>query len=60
MPSKTHMGCAFLKVSDRALCRFESRWATVEIREDSPAVMLAGMGGSNLGIWCAPHTVKIG
>jgi phosphoribosylformylglycinamidine synthase len=33
--------------------RFESRWATVEVREGSPAIMLAGMGGSNLGIWCA-------
>ena len=23
------------------------------IREDTPAVMLAGMGGSTLGVWCA-------
>jgi len=30
--------------------RFESRFATVEIRE-SPAVMLRGMQGSTLGIW---------
>lgn len=33
--------------------RFESRWTTVEVQEGSPAIMLAGMGGSNLGIWCA-------
>jgi phosphoribosylformylglycinamidine synthase len=30
--------------------RFESRFATVEIRE-SPAIMLQGMAGSTLGIW---------
>ncbi len=30
--------------------RFESRFATVEIRE-SPAIMLRGMQGSTLGIW---------
>ena len=23
------------------------------IREDSPAVMLKGMGGSRIGVWCA-------
>lgn len=34
-------------------CRFESRWATVEVLDGSPAIMLDGMGGSNLGIWCA-------
>jgi len=33
--------------------RFESRWATVEVLDGSPAIMLDGMGGSNLGIWCA-------
>ncbi|KAA6424168.1 MAG: putative phosphoribosylformylglycinamidine chloroplastic mitochondrial-like [Trebouxia sp. A1-2] len=33
--------------------RFESRWATVQIQEDSPAIMLKGMGGSSMGIWCA-------
>ncbi|MCG6949589.1 MAG: phosphoribosylformylglycinamidine synthase [Acidobacteria bacterium] len=32
--------------------RFESRFATVTIRP-SPAVMLRGMEGSTLGIWCA-------
>jgi phosphoribosylformylglycinamidine synthase len=32
--------------------RFESRFATVQIL-DSPAVMLRGMAGSNLGIWVA-------
>lgn len=33
--------------------RFESRWATVKIEEGSPAVMLKGMGGSQIGVWCA-------
>lgn len=33
--------------------RFESRWVTVEILKDSPAIMLEGMDGANLGIWCA-------
>lgn len=28
----------------------------MEVREGSPAVMLAGMGGSNLGIWCVDST----
>lgn len=32
--------------------RFESRWATVKIQE-SPAIMLNGMAGSQLGIWVA-------
>jgi phosphoribosylformylglycinamidine synthase len=32
--------------------RFESRFATVNVRE-SPALMLAGMEGSTLGIWVA-------
>lgn len=32
--------------------RFECRWSTVRI-EPSPAVMLAGMEGSNVGIWVA-------
>ncbi len=32
--------------------RFESRWATVMIPE-SPAIMLEGMTGSQLGIWVA-------
>lgn len=33
--------------------RFESRWTTVEVLGDSPAIMLDGMAGANLGIWCA-------
>ena len=26
---------------------------TVAIREGSPAIMLKGMGGSRVGVWCA-------
>lgn len=33
--------------------RFESRWSMVKIAEDSPAIMLRGMGGSQIGVWCA-------
>ncbi|PSC73466.1 putative phosphoribosylformylglycinamidine chloroplastic mitochondrial [Micractinium conductrix] len=33
--------------------RFESRWAMVRIEDDSPAIMLRGMGGSQIGVWCA-------
>lgn len=33
--------------------RFESRWVTVEIQEDAPAIMLKGMGGCKVGVWCA-------
>ncbi|KAK9814223.1 hypothetical protein WJX72_002529 [[Myrmecia] bisecta] len=33
--------------------RFESRWTTVQIQKDSPAVMLKGMAGAQMGIWCA-------
>ncbi|CAL5220912.1 g3007 [Coccomyxa viridis] len=32
--------------------RFECRWATVEIRP-SPSVLLKGMDGAKIGIWCA-------
>jgi len=32
--------------------RFESRWSTVSIQK-SPAIMLAGMEGSTLGVWVA-------
>ena len=35
------------------LRRFESRWVTVAIREGSPAIMLKGMGGNRVGVWCA-------
>ena len=35
------------------MCRFECRWATVAIKEGSPAIMLKGMGGSRVGVWCA-------
>ncbi|EFN52340.1 hypothetical protein CHLNCDRAFT_139160 [Chlorella variabilis] len=33
--------------------RFESRWAMVRVEEGSPAVMLRGMAGAQLGVWCA-------
>ena len=33
--------------------RFESRWAQVRVEEGSPAVMLRGMGGTQVGVWCA-------
>jgi len=33
--------------------RFESRWVQVSVAEDTPAVMLRGMGGASLGVWCA-------
>jgi phosphoribosylformylglycinamidine synthase len=33
--------------------RFESRFVTVAVAPDSPAVMLAGMGGARLGVWVA-------
>ena len=33
--------------------RFESRWSTVKIMEDSPALMFKGMAGSTLGVWVA-------
>lgn len=33
--------------------RFESRWTMVRIEEDSPSIMLRGMGGAQIGVWCA-------
>jgi phosphoribosylformylglycinamidine synthase len=33
--------------------RFESRWTQVAIASDTPAVMLKGMGGASIGVWCA-------
>lgn len=33
--------------------RFESRYTAVRIEEQTPAVMLKGMGGSVLGVWIA-------
>jgi phosphoribosylformylglycinamidine synthase len=33
--------------------RFESRWVQVAVSEDTPAVMLKGMGGASIGVWCA-------
>lgn len=33
--------------------RFESRWTMVKIAEDTPAIMLRGMTGSQIGVWCA-------
>eukprot|EP00775_Hariotina_reticulata_P008987 gene8987-9160_t len=33
--------------------RFESRWVNVTIAESTPSMWLAGMGGSNIGVWAA-------
>lgn len=33
--------------------RYESRFSTVRIAEDTPSIMLRGMGGAQLGVWCA-------
>lgn len=33
--------------------RFESRWSMVRIEEGSPSIMLKGMGGAQIGVWCA-------
>lgn len=33
--------------------RYESRFSTVKISEDTPAIMLKGMGGAQLGVWVA-------
>lgn len=33
--------------------RFESRYVTVHIQEDSPSVLLKGMGGATMGVWVA-------
>ncbi len=33
--------------------RFESRWAMVSIDDSTPAIMLKGMGGAQIGVWCA-------
>jgi phosphoribosylformylglycinamidine synthase len=33
--------------------RFESRWVQVSVSDDTPAVMLRGMGGASIGVWCA-------
>lgn len=33
--------------------RYESRFSTVRIEEDSPAIMFKGMGGAQLGVWVA-------
>lgn len=38
--------------------RFESRWSNVQIQK-SPAVMLQGMEGSNIGVWCAHGEGKL-
>lgn len=31
--------------------RFESRYVMVKIAEDTPSVLLKGMGGSQIGVW---------
>jgi len=33
--------------------RFESRFVSVAIESDTPALMLKGMSGSNIGVWVA-------
>ena len=33
--------------------RFESRYVMVKIAEDTPSVLLKGMGGAQIGVWCA-------
>lgn len=33
--------------------RFESRWVMVQIAEDTPSVLLKGMGGTQVGVWAA-------
>lgn len=38
--------------------RFESRWSNVQIQK-SPAVMLQGMEGTNIGVWCAHGEGKL-
>ena len=55
--SAVHWGAVIAEFTHvSVLSRFESRWATVEVRGGSPAIMLAGMEGSNLGIWCVDGT----
>jgi len=39
--------------------RFESRWTTVGIEANTPAVMLQGMQGSRVGIWVAHGEGKV-
>jgi len=39
--------------------RFESRWVTVGVDADTPAVMLDGMQGSKIGIWIAHGEGKV-
>ena len=33
--------------------KFESRFVSVQIQDNSPAILFKGMGGSNLGVWIA-------
>ncbi|KAL6745568.1 CobB/CobQ-like glutamine amidotransferase domain-containing protein [Haematococcus lacustris] len=33
--------------------RFESRWINVHIADDSPSILLKGMGGATIGVWAA-------
>jgi len=39
--------------------RFESRWLTVGIDANTPAMMFKGMGGSRMGVWCAHGEGKV-
>jgi hypothetical protein len=33
--------------------RFESRYVMVQIAEDTPSILLQGMGGAQIGVWAA-------
>jgi phosphoribosylformylglycinamidine (FGAM) synthase-like amidotransferase family enzyme len=39
--------------------RFESRWVTVGIEDNTPAIMFDGMQGSKLGVWIAHGEGKV-
>ena len=43
-------------VASRNVCVDQIEWRCslqVRIEDDSPAIMLRGMGGSQIGVWCA-------
>jgi phosphoribosylformylglycinamidine synthase len=46
------VGTAQPRFTHNASGRFESRWSQVTIL-DSPAVLLEGMAGATMGVWCA-------
>lgn len=45
--------CPLTYSASFAVSRFESRWISVNIAEDSPSIWLKGMGGSTIGVWAA-------